>query len=161
MVPNSTVMTMAAAIFESWLLKMAAARIIHINYQKKKNKNKNKKKKNQSGSSHTFGIIVILHSKYIIQVCEYSDPFFQKLDPKVIDPMTFNPKSVKVKCVTLPKVLVSKSHENTSKHVDTVTRFCKNLNQRSLTPRWHKTPCLLRLHVWLYPRIIVSKSHKI
>ena len=35
----------------------------------------------------------------------------------------------------------------------------KNLNQRSLTPRWPLTPCLLRLHVWLYPRIIVSKSH--
>ena len=37
--------------------------------------------------------------------------------------------------------------------------FSKNLNQRSLTPRWHLTPCLLRSHVWLYPRIIVSKSH--
>ena len=37
---------------------------------------------------------------------------------------------------------------------------CKNLNQRSLTPRWHLTPSLLRSHVWLYPRIIVSKSHK-
>ena len=37
--------------------------------------------------------------------------------------------------------------------------FSKNLNQRSLTPRWSLTPCLLRSHVWLYPRIIVSKSH--
>ena len=37
--------------------------------------------------------------------------------------------------------------------------FPKNLNQRSLTPRWPLTPCLLRSHVWLYPRIIVSKSH--
>ena len=37
--------------------------------------------------------------------------------------------------------------------------FPKNLNQRSLTPRWSLTPCLLRSHVWLYPRIIVSKSH--
>ena len=39
--------------------------------------------------------------------------------------------------------------------------FCqkKNLNQRSLTPRWPLTPHLLRSHVWLYPRIIVSKSH--
>ena len=37
--------------------------------------------------------------------------------------------------------------------------FSKNLNQRSLTPRWPLTPCLLRSHVWLYPRIIVSKSH--
>ena len=38
--------------------------------------------------------------------------------------------------------------------------FCKNLNQRSLTPRWPLTPHLLRSHVWLYPRIIVSKSHE-
>ena len=37
--------------------------------------------------------------------------------------------------------------------------FSKNLNQRSLTPRWPLTPCVLRSHVWLYPRIIVSKSH--
>ena len=49
--------------------------------------------------------------------------------------------------------------ENTSKYVDTLTLFSKNLNQRSLTPRWLLTPCLLRSHVWLYPRIIVSKSH--
>ena len=39
-------------------------------------------------------------------------------------------------------------------------RFCKNLNQRSLTPRWPLTPHLLRSYVWLYPRIIVSKSHE-
>ena len=38
--------------------------------------------------------------------------------------------------------------------------FCKNLNQRSLTPRWPLTPHLLRSHVWLYPRIIASKSHE-
>ena len=49
--------------------------------------------------------------------------------------------------------------ENTSKYVDTLTLFSKNLNQRSLTPRWPLTPCMLRSHVWLYPRIIVSKSH--
>ena len=39
--------------------------------------------------------------------------------------------------------------ENTSKYVDTLTLFSKNLNQRSLTPRWPLTPCLLRSHVWL------------
>ena len=38
--------------------------------------------------------------------------------------------------------------------------FCKNLNQRSVTPRWPLTPHLLRSYVWLYPRIIVSKSHE-
>ena len=53
---------------------------------------------------------------------------------------------------------MTKSHENTSKYVDTVT-FFKNLNQRSLTPRWPLTSCLLRSHVWLFSRIIVSKSH--
>ena len=36
--------------------------------------------------------------------------------------------------------------------------FCKKL--RSLTPRWPLTPHLLRSHGWLYPRIIVSKSHE-
>ena len=55
--------------------------------------------------------------------------------------------------------IVSKSHENTSKYVDTVTLFFKHLKQRSLTPRWHLTLHLLRSQVWLYPRIIVSKSH--
>ena len=49
--------------------------------------------------------------------------------------------------------------ENTSKYVDTLTLFSKNLNQRSLTPKWPLTRCLLRSHVTLYPRIIVSKSH--
>ena len=38
--------------------------------------------------------------------------------------------------------------------------FCKHLKQRSLTPRWPLTPHLLRSHVWLYPRIIVSKSYE-
>ena len=50
--------------------------------------------------------------------------------------------------------------ENTSKYVDILILFSKNLNQRSLTPTWPLTPCLLRSHVWLYPRIIVSKSHE-
>ena len=49
-----------------------------------------------------------------------------------------------------PRIIVSKSHENTSKHVDTVTFFAKkNFNQRSLTPRWSLTPHLLRSHMWL------------
>ena len=52
------------------------------------------------------------------------------------------------------------SPEHTWKYVDTVTVFCKNLNQRSLTPRWPLTPHLLRSYVWLYPRIIVSKFHE-
>ena len=38
--------------------------------------------------------------------------------------------------------------------------FCRNLNQRSFTRRWPLPPYLLRSYVWLYPRIIVSKSHE-
>ena len=74
--------------------------------------------------------------------------------------MTFDPISVEVTCVTLPKDHCVQVHENTSKYVDTVTIFAKkNMNQRSLIPRWPLTPHLLRSHVWLYPRIIVSKAH--
>ena len=32
--------------------------------------------------------------------------------------------------------------------------------KRSLNPRWPLTPSLLTSHVWLYPMIIVSKSHE-
>ena len=53
-------------------------------------------------------------------------------------------------------ILDLKIHQSMCGYTDT---FSKNLNQRSLTPRWPLTPCLLRSHVWLYPRIIVSKSH--
>ena len=38
--------------------------------------------------------------------------------------------------------------------------FFKTLTKRSVTPRWPLTPLLLRSHVWLYPRIIVSKAHE-
>ena len=60
---------------------------------------------------------------------------------------------------TFAIIVIFNRFENTSKYVDALTLFSKNLNQRSLTPRWPLTPCLLRSHVWLYPRIIVSKSH--
>ena len=81
--------------------------------------------------------------------------FLQKLEPKVIDPT-----SVEVTCVTLPKdhcVQVPWKYIKVCGYSDP---FCKNLNQRSVTPRWPLTPHLLRSHVWLYPRIIVSKSHE-
>ena len=42
-----------------------------------------------------------------------------------------------------------------------MTFFCKKLEPGgSVTPRWPLTPHLLRSHVWLYPRIIVSKSYE-
>ena len=137
-------------------------------------------------------------------------PFFQKLEQKVTDPkMTFNPKSVEVKCVTLPKakdhcVQVPQKFIKVCGYSDPFFKslnqrsltprwplipclwgqmcdstqgllcpsptkihqsmwiqwpFFKNLNQRSLTPKWPLIPFLLRSQVWLYLRIIVSKSH--
>ena len=67
-------------------------------------------------------------------------------------------------CDSTQGSLCPKSHEHTSKYVDTVTFFCKKktLNQRSLTPRWPLTPHLLRSHVWIYSRSLCPayKSHK-
>ena len=77
--------------------------------------------------------------------------------------MTFDPTSVKVSCVTLPKdhcVQVPWKYIKVCGYSDLFCKKKKNLNQRSLTPRWPLTPHLLRSHVWLYPRIIVSKSHE-
>ena len=75
--------------------------------------------------------------------------------------MTFDPTSVEVLCVTLPKdhcVQVPWKYIKVCGYSDL---FCKkNLNQRSLTPRWPLTPHLLSSHVWLCPRIILSKSHE-
>ena len=74
--------------------------------------------------------------------------------------MTFDPTSVEVTCVTLPKdhcVQVLWKYIKVFGYSDP---YCKNLNQRSLTPRWTLTPHLLRSYVWLYPRIIVSKSYE-
>ena len=77
--------------------------------------------------------------------------------------MTFDPTSVEVLCVTLPKdhcVQVPWKYIKVCGCSDLFFWKKKNLNQRSLTPRWPLTPHLLRSHVWLYPRIIVSKSHE-
>ena len=73
--------------------------------------------------------------------------------------MTFDPTSVEVTCVTLPKDHCVQVLWKYIKVCGYSEPFCKNLNQRSLTPRWPLTPHLLRSHVWLYPRIIMSKSH--
>ena len=74
--------------------------------------------------------------------------------------MTFDPTSVEVACVTLPKDYCVQVPWKYIKVCGYSDLFCKNLKQRSLTPRWPLTPHLLRSHVWLYPRIIVSKSHE-
>ena len=61
-------------------------------------------------------------SKYV----KYTDSFFQKLEPKVIEPyMTFDPMSVEVTCVTLPKghcVQVPWEYINVCGYSD---QFCK------------------------------------
>ena len=97
-----------------------------------------------------------------MKVCGYSDSFCKNLNQRSLThrwPLT--PHLLRSYVWLYPRIIVSKSHENTSKSADTVTFFAKkNLNQRSLTPRWPLTPHLLRSHVWLYPRIIVSKSHE-
>ena len=52
--------------------------------------------------------------------------FFLKIEPKVIDPyMTFDPKSVEVTCVTLPKDHCVQVPWKYIKDVDTVTLFSK------------------------------------
>ena len=74
--------------------------------------------------------------------------------------MTFDPTSVEVLYVTLPKdhcVQVPWKYIKVCGYIDL---FWKNLKRKSLTSRWPLTPHLLRSHVWLYPRIIVSKSHE-
>ena len=87
---------------------------------------------------------------------------FANYKAKVVDPqMTFDPTSVEVLCVTLPKNHCVQFPWKYIKVCGYSDLFCKKkLNQRSWTPRWPLTPHLLRSHVWLYPRIIVSKSHE-
>ena len=74
--------------------------------------------------------------------------------------MTFDPKSFEVTCVTLPKDHCNQIPWKYIKVCGHSDLFFKNLNQRSLTSRWPLTPSFLRSHVWLYPRIIVTKSHE-
>ena len=97
--------------------------------------------------------------KYI-KVCGYSDPFFFK-NLKGHWPLDdlWPPSLLRSHVWLYPRITDVQVPWNTSKYVDAVTLFAKNLNQRSLTPRWPLTPHLLRSQVWLYPRIIVSKSH--
>ena len=75
--------------------------------------------------------------------------------------MTFDPKSVEVTCVTLPKDHCFHIPWKYIKACGYSDPFFKTLNQRSLTPRWPLTPHLLRSRVWLFPQITVSKSHGI
>ena len=75
--------------------------------------------------------------------------------------MIFDPTSVEVLCATVPKdhcVQAPWKYIKVCGYSDLFLQ--KKLEARSLTPRWSLTLHLLRSHVWLYPRIIVSKSHE-
>ena len=74
--------------------------------------------------------------------------------------MTFDPTSVEVMCVSTQGSFYLSPMKICKSMWIQWPCFFKNLNQRSLTPRWPLTPSLLSWHVWLYPRIIVSKSHE-
>ena len=78
----------------------------------------------------------------IHQSIGYSAPFFfsKYLNQNSLTPRwLLIPRLLRSHGWLYPRIIVSKSHENTSKYVDTVTLFSKNLNQRSLTPRWPLT----------------------
>ena len=95
--------------------------------------------------------------KYV-KVCGYSVLFYKHLNQRSLTPRwPLTPSLLRSHVWLYSRIIVSKSHENTSKYVDTVNFFI-NLNQMSLTPRWPLTPHLLRSNVWLYLRITVSKS---
>ena len=101
-------------------------------------------------------IIVTKSHEYTSKYIQW--PFFQNLNQRSLVPRwPLTHTSVEVTCVTLPK-----DHCNQVPwiyiKVYTVTFFFQNLNHRSLTPWWPLTPSLSRSHVWLYPRIIVSKA---
>ena len=77
--------------------------------------------------SHTFASIVILDLKIHRSMWIHWPFFFQKLEPKIIDPqMIFDPMSVEVTCVTLPKdhcVQVPWQYINVCGYSD---QFCNN-----------------------------------
>ena len=84
---------------------------------------------------------------------------FQKLTQKVHDPkMTFDPTSVEViMCDSIQGSFYQSPMKICPNMWIQWSLFSKNVNQRLLTPRWPLTPSLLRSHVWLYPRVIVSQ----
>ena len=123
---------------------------------KKKKKNNQTNKKTRWFSNQEFRLLSRSHTFAIIGI---SDLTHTKTWTKGHWPqMTFDPKSVEVACVTLPKdhcVQVPWKYIN----VDTVTFFSKSKTKGHwpLDDLW---PQVCWSHVWLYPRIIVSKSHE-
>ena len=163
---------------------------------------KKKKKTTTQGSSQTPSLACFV----ITYFCNHCNI---KLNKRSLTPRwPLTPSLLRSHVWLYPRIIVSKSNENTSKFVDTVTLFSKTwtkvhwplddlwphvcwghmcdstqgslcpnpmkinqnmwiqwpfflkLEQRSFTCRWPLTPSFLRSHVWLYPRIIVSKSNE-
>ena len=91
---------------------------------------------------------------------EYMDivTIFQKLNQKVNEPkMTFDPTSVEVICVTIPKEHYIQVPGKYVKEYGYSDPFSKKLEPKVIDPRWPLTSGLLRSHVWLYPWVIVSQ----
>ena len=100
--------------------------------------------------------------KYI-KVCGYSDTFCKNLNQRSVTPRwPLTPHLLSFMCdSTQGSLCPSPMKIHQSMWCGYSDLFCKkNVNQRSLTPRWPLTPHLWRSHVWLYPRIIMSKSHE-
>ena len=73
----------------------------------------------------TQGLCVQVLWKYI-KVCGYSDPFCKNLNQRSLTPRwPLTPHLLRSYVWLYPRIIVSTSHENTSKYVDTVTFFAK------------------------------------
>ena len=94
-------------------------------------------------------------SKYVDTVV-----IFKKLDQKDTDPkMTFDPTSVEVACVSLPKdhcIQVPCKYVKVYRYSDL---FSYNLNQRSLTPRWPLTSMAFNLKSVEVTFVTLPKDH--
>ena len=96
--------------------------------------------------------------KYIKE-CGYSDPLKKKqrsLTPRW--PLT---PSLLTHMCDFTQGLLCPSPMKIYQSMLTQWPFIQKLEPEVIDPRWPLTPRLLRSHVWLYPRIIVSKSHVI
>ena len=96
--------------------------------------------------------------KYI-EVCRYRDPFSKNLNQRSLTLDDLWPQVCWGHMCYSTQGSLCSSRMKIHQSMWIQWPFFQNLNQRSLTPRWPLTPHLLRSQVWLYPRIIVSKSH--
>ena len=77
-------------------------------------------------------------SAYLLLLCGYSDYFSETLTIRSMTQMTprwpLTPLLLMSHVWLYPRIIVSNSHKNTSKHVDTVTLFSKTLTRGQWTP---------------------------